>query len=354
MLAILSDLLGRLVSLFESLLAERFANTASVRLMEHAATLDLEDFEDSEVQDQLERARRQAAGRSGLLGQLFGQAQDVVTIVSFATGLAFYAPWLILLLAIAVVPAFLGESHFNAQGYELAWRRTPARRELDYLRTTGASVETAKEVKIFGLERFLIERYRALAEDLYRANRALAVKRAGWGGLFTAAGTLGYYGAYAFLAWRTVTGELSIGDLTFLSGLLPPPAQPARGPADRFLAGRRPGALSRRPLLLLRPGAGDRLAAGRRAVPGSRSATGFVFEDVGFRYPGAERWAVRHLSLHAARGRGAGAGGGERRRQDHAGQAPGAALRPRRGADPARRARPARSTTSPRCARGSA
>lgn len=295
-LAILSDLLGRLVSLFESLLAERFANTASVRLMEHAATLDLEDFEDSEVQDQLDRARRQAAGRSGLLGQLFGQAQDVVTIVSFATGLAFYAPWLILLLALAVVPAFLGESHFNAQGYELAWRRTPARRELDYLRTTGASVETAKEVKIFALAPFLVERYRALAEDLYRANRALAVKRAGWGGLFTAAGTLGYYGAYAFLAWRTVAGDLSIGDLTFLSGSFRRLRNLLEGLLIGFsqVAGQ---ALYLDDLFSFFDLAPEIVSPPDAAPFPQPVRTGFVFEDVGFRYPGAERWAVRHLSF---------------------------------------------------------
>jgi ATP-binding cassette subfamily B protein len=295
-LAILSDLLARLVSLFESLLAERFANTSSVRLMEHAATLDLEDFEDSEIQDQLERARRQAAGRSGLLGQLFGQAQDVVTIVSFAAGLAFYAPWLIALLALAVVPAFLGESHFNAQGYELAWRRTPARRELDTLRTTGASVETAKEVKIFGLESFLIERYRALAEDLYLANRALAVRRAGWGGLFTAAGTLGYYGAYAYLAWRTLAGELSIGDLTFLSASF----RRLRNLLEGLLIGF--SQVAGQALYLddlfsffdLSP----EIVSPPDALPiPSPVREGFVFEGVGFRYPGAERWAVRHLSF---------------------------------------------------------
>jgi ATP-binding cassette subfamily B protein len=295
-LAIASDLFGRLVSLCESLLAERFSNTTSVRLMEHAATLDLEDFEDSEIQDQLERARRQAAGRSGLLGQLFGQAQDVVTIVSFAAGLAFYAPWLIALLALAVVPAFLGESHFNAQGYELAWRRTPARRELDTLRTTGASVETAKEVKIFGLESFLIERYRALAEDLYLANRALAVRRAGWGGLFTAAGTLGYYGAYAYLAWRTLAGELSIGDLTFLSASF----RRLRNLLEGLLIGF--SQVAGQALYLddlfsffdLSP----EIVSPPDALPiPSPVREGFVFEGVGFRYPGAERWAVRHLSF---------------------------------------------------------
>ena len=66
--------------------------------MEHAATLDLEDFEDSELQDRLDRARRQTMGRMTLMSQLFGQAQDVVTIASFAAGLVVYAPWLIALL----------------------------------------------------------------------------------------------------------------------------------------------------------------------------------------------------------------------------------------------------------------
>jgi hypothetical protein len=104
-----------------------------------------------------------------LMGQLFGQAQDVVTVLSFAAGLIVYAPWLIVLLAIALVPAFIGEAHFNAQSYSLNYARTPERRELDYVRQTGASVETAKEVKIFGLNAFLIERYRTLATGFFRS-----------------------------------------------------------------------------------------------------------------------------------------------------------------------------------------
>src|SRR5262249_37751477 len=139
-------------------------------------------------------------------------------VVSFAAGLVIYAPWLIVLLFVALVPVFMGELYFNAQSYSLAFVRTPERRELDYIRQTAASVETAKEVKIFGLNGFLIERYRTLAADFYAANRKLALRRAGWGGLFTAIGTVGYYIAYAYIAWRTVTGAFSVGDLTFLAG----------------------------------------------------------------------------------------------------------------------------------------
>ncbi|HEV2846792.1 MAG TPA: ABC transporter ATP-binding protein, partial [Thermoanaerobaculia bacterium] len=300
-LAVLSDLLGRLVSLFDTLLSEKFINESSVRLMEHAATLDLEDFEDSELQDQLERARRQTTGRATLMSQLFGQAQDMVTIVSFATGLVVYAPWLIALLILALVPAFLGEAHFNAQSYSLNYARTPQRRELDYVRQTGASVETAKEVKIFGLNAFLIDRYRVLAEGIYAENRRLAARRAGWGGLLTAVGTLGYYVAYAYIAWGTLRGGFSIGDLTFLAGSFRRLRNLLEGLLIGFsqVAGQALYLDDLFSFLEIEP----EIVSPPNPQPFPRPIRqGFTFEDVGFRYPGAERWAVRHLSFTLAAG----------------------------------------------------
>ncbi|MDR6634790.1 ATP-binding cassette subfamily B protein [Phyllobacterium sp. 1468] len=299
-LAVLSDILGRVVSLIDSLLSERVSNSSSVRLMQHAATLDLEDFEDAEFQDQLERARRQSSGRMTLMGQLLSQAQDMVTVASFAAGLIVYAPWLIVLLFLALVPAFLGEAHFNAQSYSLDFVRTPERRELDYVRQTAASVETAKEVKIFGLHSFLIDRYIRLATDFYAANRMLALRRASWGGLFTAMGTVGYYLAYAYIVLRTLGGEFSIGDLTFLAGSFRRLRTLLEGLLASFssTAGQALylddlfGFFEVKPEILS--------PENPRPFP-HPIRQGFVFDDVGFIYPGAERWAVRHLSftLHA-------------------------------------------------------
>jgi ATP-binding cassette subfamily B protein len=299
-LAVLSDVLGRIVSLVDSLLSELLTNATSVQLMQHAATLDLEDFEDSELQDKLDRARRQTMGRMTLMTQLFGQAQDLVTVVSFAAGLLVYAPWLIVLLAIALIPAFLGEAHFNALNYSLNFAWTPERRELEYIRQTGASVETAKEVKIFGLHGFLIERYRQLSAGFYAANRKLALTRAWWGSLLTMLGTLGYYVAYGYIAWRTVRGEFSIGDLTFLAGSF----RRLRQLLEGLLSGL--SNVAGQALYL------DDLYSFFEIEPEITSPAspapfpqpireGFRFENVGFQYPGAERWAVRNLdfTLHA-------------------------------------------------------
>jgi ATP-binding cassette subfamily B protein len=158
----------------------------------------------------------------------------------------------------------------------------------------------ALKVKIFGLNGFLIDRYIRLAGDFYAANRKLAIRRAGWGGLFTAIGTVGYYLAYAYIAWRTLTGEFTIGDLTFLAGSFRRLRTLLEGLLTSFstTAGQ---ALYLNDLFsffevkpkILSP---DNPRSFPRPI-----REGFVFDDVGFRYPDAERWAVRHLSftLHA-------------------------------------------------------
>jgi ATP-binding cassette subfamily B protein len=295
-LAVAADLLGRVVALTDGLLSERVTNASSVRLMRHAATLDLEDFEDAEFQDKLERARRQTSGRITLMGQLLGQAQDLVTVASFVAGLVIYAPWLIVLLIVALLPAFIGEAHFNAQTYSLDYGRTPQRRELDYVRQTAASVETAKEVKIFGLHGFLIDRYVQLATEFYAANRKLALRRAGWGGLFTAVGTIGYYLAYAYIAWSTLTGAFTVGDLTFLAGSFRRLGTLVEGLLSSF------STTASQALYL------DDLFSFFEVEPEILSPPnprpfprpirhGFEFEDVGYIYPGSDRWAVRHLTF---------------------------------------------------------
>ncbi len=300
-LAIGSDLLGRMITYADSLLSELFTNATSVRLMEHAATLDLEDFEDPDLQDRLDRARRQTMGRMNLMSQLFGQVQDMITVASFAAGLLVYAPWLIVLLAIALVPAFVGEAHFNALGYSLNFQWTPERRQLEYIRQMGASVETAKEVKIFNLNRFFISRFRELSDKFLRANRRLARRRAAWGTLLAALGTLGYYVAYAYIAWRTVKGDFSIGDLTFLAGSFRRLRQLLEGLLVGFsqVAGQALYLDDLFSFFEIRP----EIHSPENPVPVPQPITrGFVFENVGFRYPDAERWALRGLDFELRAG----------------------------------------------------
>ncbi|MER2249221.1 ABC transporter ATP-binding protein [Methylorubrum podarium] len=295
-LALASDLLGRATSLVDAVLAEMTGNATTLRLMAHAATLDLAQFEDPAVQDGLERARRQVAWRANPMGQLLGQLQDGLTALSLALAVVAFLPWLVALLVLALIPAFLNELHFNRQGYRLAYQRSPDRREGDYMRQLGVGAESAKEIKLFGLSGYLAERFRLLAHRALRENTHLARRRAVAGGLFASLGTLAYYLAYLVIALRTATGTLTLGDLTFLSGAF----LRLRGLVEGLLLGLSQLSGQAQYLddlfgfLALAP----RLSTPEHPAPfPTPIRDGFVFEAVGYRYPGAERWAVRDLSL---------------------------------------------------------
>jgi ATP-binding cassette subfamily B protein len=264
--------------------------------MEHAATLDLAQFEDSEFYDHLERARRNTTSRIGLLAQVLTLAQDALTLMTLSAALLAFSVWLFFLLVLATLPSFVGEAHFASLQYSLLFRRTPERRQLDYLRYIGASVETAKEVQIFGLADWLIERYRVLSDLFYEENRVLSYRRALVGAGLSLLGTAGYYAAYALMLVRAVLGLISVGTLTFLAGSF----QRGRDSIQRLLLG--VSAVAEQALYLkdlftffeMRPTITSRPGAPRVPKP---IREGFVFEDAGFKYPGSDRWAVRNVNL---------------------------------------------------------
>ena len=295
-IVVVGEVLSRSSALVESLLSDLFSNHTSVRLMQHAAKLDLYQFENPAFYDQLERARRQTTGRIGLLSRLLTMGQDTLTLASLGAAIYVYNPWLLLLLAVAVLPSFLGETHFAALEYSLLYRWTPQRRQLDYLRFLGASDRTAKEVQMFGLAPWLVERYRRLADKFYEENKRLSVRKGIIATGLSFVSTLGYYGAYVIILARAVAGTITLGSLTFLAASF----ARSRDLIQRLLFGAsdiyQQGLYLKdmfeffemQPTISSQPGAAE--------VP-QPIREGFVFENVGFQYPGSERWAVRHVSF---------------------------------------------------------
>jgi ATP-binding cassette subfamily B protein len=294
--ALVLTALTRVSRLVEGLLEVLFVNDISVSLMRHAGTLELERFEDPEFYDSLDRAREQVTGRLAFFGNLLTLGQRFLTLSALLTALVAYNVWLLAILVVAILPSFLGEARYAAMAYSLLFRLTPERRELDYLRHMATSDATAKEVKLFGLSNYLVRRYAELATRHYRENRQLSVKRSVTGIVLSSISTMAYYGAVMFIVVQAVAGQITIGTLTFLMasfsqshslissllGQLASVYEQSLFLRDLF------GFLDMNPRVvrLTKP----------RPVP-RPIRRGFAFEDVGFRYPGRETWALRHVSF---------------------------------------------------------
>ena len=295
-LAVCSGLLTRVVDFCDTLLADKFIRHISVRVMDHASQLDISHYEDPAFQDKLERARVQATDRLVMIQQMGRLVQQVITTATLAASILFFSPWLLLVLVLCVVPAFVGESHFAFLGYALAFFQTPMKRQMDYLRFLGTSKDSAKELKLFGLNRFLTDRFQNLAEGVYRQNVSLARRRLFGTALLSIVTTLGYYGAYVYIIFQTVSGAMSVGTLTFLTGAIAGASSNLQMVFSTF-SGIADQSLFLTDLLeffSLRP----RVRSKPNALPAPRPIrSGIEFRGVSFAYPGTSRLVLRDLSL---------------------------------------------------------
>ena len=295
-LAVMTSILTRAIDYSDSLLADKYSRHVSIQVMDHAAALDLVAYEDPVFYDRLERARVQATDRLGMIQAIGRLIQQAITTITLSVSIMLFSPWLMLLLVAGVLPAFLGESHFAFLGYAKNFRQTPARRQMDYLRILGGSKEAAKEMKLFGLRDFLRERFSRLSDEIYDENVALSRRKLVMGAFLSMVGSMGYYAAYVFVIWRTVTGELTIGTLTFLAGAI----QQASSNIQQIfstLAGIADQALFLTDLLAffeMQP----TIRSKPNALPAPRPIMqGFEFRNVSFSYPGSSRLVLNRMNF---------------------------------------------------------
>lgn len=300
-IALVGSALGRTTDYLDALLADRYVRHISIKVMNHAAELDMLAYENPVFYDRLERARVQATDRLGMIQSMGRLVQQVITAVSLSISILVFSPWLLLLLIGGILPAFLGESHFAFLGYATSFRQTPTRRELDYLRVLGGSREAAKELKLFGLKEFLVNRFTRLSDQIYQENVSLARRRLIAGSFLSMIGTIGYFSAYAYVIWRTVTGWLTIGSLTFLTGAI----LQASGNIQQIFS--TVSSIADQALFLTDLLAFFEMQPTIRSKPGALPAPrpivrGFEFRNVSFQYPGNSRLILDGLDFRLERG----------------------------------------------------
>jgi ATP-binding cassette subfamily B protein len=295
-IAVLGNVFTRATDYTDSLLADKYMRHVSIEVMRHAAELDLIAYEDPLFYDRLERARVQATDRLAMIQMLGRLIQQVLTTVTLSISIIYFSPWLMLLLIAGVLPAFVGETHFAFLGYAKNFRQTPAKRQLDYLRILGGSKEAAKELKLFRLSGFLTERFTKLSDQIYEENVSLSRRKLIAGAMLSVIGTLGYYSAYVYVIWRTVTGALTLGSLTLLAGAI---LQASMNIQQIFstLSGVADQALFLSDLLAffeMQP----TIRSKPNALPAPRPIQrGFEFRNVSFSYPGSERLILHNLDF---------------------------------------------------------
>ncbi len=295
----------RVQRVLRQILGARLGIDVNVAILEKAQTLDLRHFEDSEFYDKMTRARREASSRPlSVVTDAFGLVASLLGFLGFAALLFGFSPLAVLGLLASTVPATLAEMRYSKEGFRLKKWRSPDSRKLFYMEYVLANDEHAKEVKLFGLGKLFLGRYRELSETIYAEDTKLLVRRAWVTELLSTLATLALYGTYVAVATMAVRGSITLGAMTLYVMAF----RQGQGAFQAVLSSI--GSMYEHNLYMsnlfsfldqdaLTPLAPlERKGEGATPPPGSA----LVLEDVGFRYPGKDAWVFRHVNLVIPRG----------------------------------------------------
>jgi len=286
----------RATAAHQALLRALLGQKVNVMILQKAQTLSLAQFEDSEFYDKLTRARREASTRPlALVNKTFSLMQNAISLLSFAFLLIQFSPWALLLLFVGALPVFIAEAKFSGDAFQIFRRRSPETRTQMYLETVLAREDTIKEVKLFQLGPLLLGRYKAIFDTLFKEDRRLILRRETWGFLLGLLGTLTFYAAYAWVVVDTVLGKITLGDMTMYL-LVFKQGQTAVSACLTSISGMYEDNLYLSNLYeyLEQPVPDEAGLVTQGSLPGD----GLRFEDISFTYPGSEKPAIQHFSLH--------------------------------------------------------
>ena len=298
----LNSLLGTVRNITQQLLQERMTLQIQLMVMEQSAKLDLPFFEDSASYDLLRRAQQDAAMRPVMMvSTAFGLIQTGITFASMVALLIGVSPLLALIALVSPVPAFIADTRYGWRGYNLARWASPLRRRMQYLTTLVTTDTYAKEVKLFRLGDYFIERFRLLARTYYDRQRKLITARYVVGFLWSSITTLAGSLTYLYVALQAVAGRLTLGDLTLYTQAASSVQSSIQGILSGFSSMYEHNLyLSNLYELLATP---NHIQSPPTPRPMPKPLRGEIeFQQVSFSYPGSESYAVRNVSFRIAAG----------------------------------------------------
>jgi ATP-binding cassette subfamily B protein len=293
----ITALLGTVRNITQQLLQNSVAQRIQLMVMEKAASLDLQFYEDPASYDLLRRAQTDSINRPVLMiSTAFGLVQTLLTFITMIALLLGVSPLLALLALVSPIPAFIADTRYGWRGYNIARWGSRLLRRMNYLVTLVTTDSYAKEVKLFGLGGYFIERYRIIASAFYGSQRSQVVRRYligfVWGNLSTLATSL----TYLYVALQAIAGRLTLGDLTLYTAA----AQSVQGSIQGILGGFS-GMYEHNlylnnlfELMETKPS----MPVVAQAVKVPEPMRGEIrFDNVTFAYPGAEKAALTDLSF---------------------------------------------------------
>lgn len=284
-------------NLLEHIANARLGHSISNAIMRKALELDLAYFEDADFYDKMQRAQDEVSYRPlNVVNNSFLLVQNLITMISLVALLLAFGPLVAVLLLGGVIPSFIAQLKYSKLRFSLLTWYSPEARRQEYWKYIMTSNNAVKEIKLFGLGLPLLNRYNELFWTYYKKDTAIGIRSTIIGLLWGLVSTASYYAAFGWVVYRTLNGEITLGDLTLYLTVLRQSQGSFQG-LFHSIGEIYEGSLYMSNLFTFL-GLKPKVAAPDKSHPVPRPfRQGIEFQDVSYKYPGREDWALRHLDL---------------------------------------------------------
>jgi len=295
------NLVGALLGSVDRLVSEIQNQKVSDHLLsimhDQAVKVDLEYYENSEYYDIAERARSESQGIPlKLINRLQSIGGNLIQVGTLGSLLLFFDWKILALLVLPIFPRIGIRFYFIDEVQKWVQRRTATQRKAAYYNNLLTTDSYAKEIRLFDLGHLFKRRFRIVRQKLLKEKLELAKRRTSADFSTTILSVIAMWGAYAFIAYETVQGHITVGDLVLYN-------QSFRKAYDAIwsllqdVAGLYEDVQYVSYLfefLDFQPKIIDPVQPKDIPIP---IKSGIIFEHVDFTYPGSQRQALTNISL---------------------------------------------------------
>lgn len=288
---------NRLIRFFNELVNQEFSISITSQIIKHANTFSVEELENADFYNQMCRAVDETENASEMIEHIFDDIELIISIIVYTVSIFVFSSYVIFLFLVSLIPSVIGEYKFYLKFYKLRKSWTDSRREIDYLTWLSTTDVNMKEIKIFQLSNYLVERMTKKKKDYYKLLKTLRKRQVLVCGFFSVISLVCYYLAYAYVAYTALVGIISIGSVVYLVAALRNInssfsqlfssftwlSYQSLYINDFFLF------MDKEPKIIE--------SAGSEKIEVSNIIKKIELKDVGYKYPHSERWILRHINL---------------------------------------------------------
>jgi ABC-type multidrug transport system fused ATPase/permease subunit len=286
-----------------NLSGELVTNHIRRKIMRKAKSVDVQCFDLPEFYEKLENANREAGMRPiQILNSTLNVVSNIISMVGYVAVLLTISVFAPLLVGLLALPYAIVNFVYRKKTVKYMFRRSKARRQMNYYSSSIVNKDMVKEMRLLGIADDFEQRYDAVFKDYFKGLKRIMIEEGVWNIVFGLLRIVANCALFYFVATLVMTDKgIQVGDYSFYTGAL----SAIGAGITTLISGTATvyeGTLFIENLMSFMKHESTVVSPSNPVIPQTVIGHTIEFKDVGFKYPGTERFVLKNFNFKIEKG----------------------------------------------------